>query len=56
MASFCKQASLALFGEDFKDFAGEHIIIKDICESCGFVEHDSQGNCLGGPHCRHRAL
>ena len=55
MASFCKQASIDLFGKDYGDFKGDHETLEYICEDCGFVKHDSEGNCLGGPMCMHGA-
>lgn len=54
MAEFCKQCSMALFEEDFKDFVGLRPDLKleegegfgVICEGCGpaIVLHD--GTCI----------
>lgn len=53
MADFCRQCSIDLFKEDFRDLAGL-TEKKDwelgraaavICESCGFIQVDPEGNC-----------
>lgn len=53
MADFCRQCSLDNFGEDYRELAG----IGDgdlkpgygypaVCEGCGFILVDKDGNCL----------
>jgi hypothetical protein len=39
MASFCKDCSIAIFGEDFKEFAhGEvGLFSQELCEGCGWI-------------------
>jgi len=54
VADFCKQCSIDLFGDDFKDLAG--ITDPDqwskgkaatvICEGCGPIQIDPDGNCV----------
>lgn len=51
MADFCKQCSVALFGEDFGDLKGicpddPEFVAPVICEGCGgtLVNHD--GECV----------
>jgi hypothetical protein len=54
MADFCKQCSIAIFGEDFGDLAG--ITSKEdwkrgyssvaLCEDCGAIQVDPDGNCI----------
>ena len=66
MADFCRQCSLRLFGEDFRDLAWEDWVSSDIvanlaqddiwiipsiCEGCGFVEVARDGTCTGGDKC-----
>lgn len=54
MASFCKQCSQELFGEDFRDFAGvttpEHmereLAMVVLCEECGAIQVDPDGSCI----------
>lgn len=55
MADFCKQCSISNFGEDFGDlkevtkkevWEKEHKAVLVICEGCGFVQVDPDGNCL----------
>ena len=51
MAEFCKQCSIGLFGIDYRDFAGlcgegEHVLA--LCEGCGIIHVDADGNCLTG--------
>jgi len=46
MANFCKQCSIALFGEDSKDLAhiagiGELAYV--LCEGCGFIYVNNEG-------------
>lgn len=54
MADFCKQCSIDLFGQDYGDLKG---ITKQndwenggacvvICEGCGFIQVDPEGNCV----------
>lgn len=48
MADFCRQCSIELFGEDFKDLAGlckEGEVVTVICEGCGYTTVDCDGNC-----------
>lgn len=54
MADFCKQCSIDTFGRDTKDLAGvtdkaawengKAIVV--ICEGCGFIQVDPDGNCV----------
>ena len=54
MADFCKQCSLDHFGGDFQDLAG--LTGKEawengkaacvICEGCGYIQVDPDGNCV----------
>lgn len=54
MADFCKQCSIKTFGVDHKDLAG--ITSKEawaqgracivICEGCGHIQVDPEGNCV----------
>ena len=54
MADFCKQCSLTLFGEDFKELAGLTApaswklgcAMAAICEGCGYIQVDPEGNCV----------
>ena len=54
MASFCRQCSLALFGEDFGDLKGrtskkdwaEGKAVLVLCEGCGAIQVDPDGNCV----------
>lgn len=54
MAEFCKQCSIDLFGEDFGDLAGltseeqwnNGFAITTICEGCGLIQVDPEGNCV----------
>ena len=54
MASFCKQCSIANFGEDFGDLKGithpedweKELACVVICEGCGFIQVDPEGNCI----------
>lgn len=60
MADFCKQCSIQLFGQDYKELAGlisEEEVKKGmgavvICEGCGFVLVNHLGECLGGEACQ----
>lgn len=53
MADFCRYCSGSLFGKDFKDLAGlitpeetqNGVVAAVICEGCGFVTVDHEGNC-----------
>jgi hypothetical protein len=54
MADFCKQCSIDNFGDDYGDHKG-HSTAEDtknglfatvICEGCGFVQVDHDGNCV----------
>ena len=54
MADFCKQCSIATFGEDFGDLKGlgngEVLPIDHgwlcLCEGCGTIIVDDEGNCI----------
>lgn len=54
MADFCKQCSIDLFKEDYKELAGittqedwqNGKAVCVICESCGFIQVDPEGNCV----------
>jgi hypothetical protein len=54
MASFCKQCSEELFGEDFEDLRGITTIEDEAkglaaivtCEGCGDIQVDSHGRCI----------
>lgn len=54
MADFCKACSFTIFGEDFKDLAGITTIeeweqgraVVVICEGCGVIQVDPDGNCV----------
>ncbi len=56
MADFCKQCSLDIFQEDFKELAGittEADVAADryavvICEGCGPTQVRPDGSCIGG--------
>lgn len=55
MASFCKQCSEVLFGEDYKDFVwenSEHKRLYTLCEDCGPTVVDEDGKCIG--NCLHK--
>lgn len=46
MADFCKKCSLEHFGEDFGDLKGLCLkgeVISTLCEGCGWVKVDHQG-------------
>lgn len=47
MADFCKKCSIEHFGEDFGDLTGiclEGQVVETICEGCGWIKVDHQGN------------
>ena len=54
MADFCRQCSLANFGEDYGDLAGITTEVNEknnfycvvLCEGCGAIQVDSKGNCI----------
>lgn len=59
MSDFCKQCALAIFGESAYvdgDLAGitskedwdEGKAAEVLCEGCGAIQVDPEGNCLGG--------
>jgi hypothetical protein len=63
MADFCKQCSIDMFGKDFKElancvteeqFKNEGLMATVLCEGCGAIQVDHEGNCLsedcGGDH------
>lgn len=50
MASFCKQCSEELWGEDSRDFVvidAEHERLYTLCEDCGPTVVDRDGKCIG---------
>lgn len=61
MADFCKQCSIDHFGEDFKELAGltfesewdngQAAVV--ICEGCGEIQVDPNGNCVSND-CLHK--
>ena len=61
MADFCKQCSIALFGDDYRDLADiiwpSDTKLKNyaavLCEGCGHTEVDHNGRCVS-PHCLHQ--
>lgn len=55
MADFCKQCSIATFGEDYGDLAGlgkpddvleEGMGYPVICEGCGYILVNKAGECI----------
>lgn len=54
MADFCKQCSINTFGKDTRDLAGitepgkwqQGMAVSDICEGCGPIQVDPDGNCV----------
>lgn len=58
MADFCRACSIDLFGKDLRELAGltdpaswaEGRASRAICEGCGFVQVDPEGNCAS-PDC-----
>lgn len=58
MADFCKQCSIDMFGHDYGDLAGVtteeawqgKMACTVICEGCGPIQVDPQGNCVS-PDC-----
>ena len=58
MANFCKACSIKLHGKDFGDLAGitsvknelEGLAVIVICEGCGVIQVDKDGNCIS-PDC-----
>lgn len=58
MSEFCKQCSIEVFGEDFKDMVGvtsakswkEGLAGWELCEGCGMIQVDPEGQCAS-PHC-----
>lgn len=54
MADFCKQCSMDVFSEDFGDMAGistatdtaNGLFAQVLCEDCGFIQVDHEGNCI----------
>jgi len=59
MADYCKQCALKMFGDDTRDLAGlstadhtkRNLFVPVICEGCGFIYVDHEGNCQGGEAC-----
>lgn len=58
MSDFCKQCSIELLGEDYKDLAGlsteedtaNGLYVQVLCEGCGVVQVDHEGACVS-PYC-----
>ncbi len=51
MADFCKQCSIANFGEDFEDLKiteplPEGKYYAALCEGCGYIQVDNDGLCV----------
>lgn len=54
MADFCKQCSIEIFGDDFRDLAGcskledtaRGMFAPVICEGCGPTYVDHEGKCV----------
>ena len=54
MADFCRQCSIRIFGEDYHDLAkittpedwtqGKSAVV--LCEGCGPIQVDPEGNCI----------
>lgn len=61
MAEFCRQCSFDLDGVDYRDLAGitspeawgEGLAATVICEGCGFIQVDPDGNCVSNDCLRH---
>lgn len=64
MSDFCKQCSIDLFGKDFEDLRGlttpadtdNGLYAPAICEGCGFIQVNHEGECIttdcDRPHAR----
>lgn len=55
MAEFCKECSLEHFNEDLGDLRGlcqPGMMVATICEGCGYIYVDHNGQCMGGPSCQ----
>lgn len=60
MADYCKQCSIELFDEDFRELAGlvtkeqfespDKLVAFVICEGCGFITVNHEGECVD-PNC-----
>jgi hypothetical protein len=54
MSDYCKQCSLEEFGKDYKELAGlstendtqNSLFATAICEGCGYIQVDHEGNCI----------
>lgn len=54
MADFCKQCAIRIFGEDngdmadllTEDEAAQGLCVSVLCEGCGPIRVDREGNCL----------
>jgi hypothetical protein len=52
MADFCKQCSLDIFGEDFRELAGldkdpnDDLYPVVLCEGCGPIQVNNDGECI----------
>ena len=61
MADFCKQCSIEIFDQDFKELAGltsleaeaEDRFCVVICEGCGRIQVDSSGSCVSTDCLKH---
>jgi len=59
MSDYCKQCSIEHFGEDLRGLAGlgdgtplePEMGYRAICEGCGFILVDDDGNCVA-PYCK----
>ena len=56
MADFCRDCSIQIFGRDYRDLAGittegnwkSDYAAWVLCEGCGPIQVDPNGNCVGG--------
>lgn len=54
MADYCKQCAIKYFDQDTRDLAGlskpedteAGMFCQVICEGCGFIQVDHEGNCV----------
>lgn len=54
MSAYCKQCSVEIFGEDFKELAGiaseeddrNDMVATVLCEGCGPTRVNSKGECI----------
>ena len=47
MADFCRQCSIEMFDEDFRDLEGLSDREVALCEGCGLTVVDCNGSCMG---------